>query len=110
MTSAFSDEHEVALSKVFDAQISRAAASRSALTSMTTGTLPAPTPMAGVPLRYALRTLFCEPVTTMRSAASINACVEARVTGAGRICTRSGGASMRSSPARISSTVRCVVA
>ena len=48
--SAFSEEQEVALSKIFDARILRAASSRSALASTMTGTLPAPTPMAGVPL------------------------------------------------------------
>jgi hypothetical protein len=38
------------LSKVFEAQIFCAASARSALLSMMTGTLPAPTPIAGVPL------------------------------------------------------------
>ena len=51
MMSAFSDEHDVALSKHFDALILAAASSSIALESMMTGTLPAPTPMAGVPLR-----------------------------------------------------------
>ena len=50
MTTEFSEEQDVALSNVFEAQISSAARSRSALSSMTTGTLPAPTPIAGVPL------------------------------------------------------------
>jgi hypothetical protein len=50
MTTAFSDEHEVELSKIFEAQIFRAASVRSALSSTITGTLPAPTPIAGVPL------------------------------------------------------------
>ena len=47
----FSDEHDVALSKHLDAAIFAAAASRSALESTMTETLPAPTPIAGVPLR-----------------------------------------------------------
>ena len=51
MIREFSDEHEVALSNVLDAQILAAASSRSAVESTMTGTLPAPTPMAGVPLR-----------------------------------------------------------
>jgi hypothetical protein len=40
----------VALSKVLEAEIFRAAASRSAVASMIEATLPAPTPNAGVPL------------------------------------------------------------
>jgi hypothetical protein len=50
MTSAFSEEQEVALSKTLEARIFSAASSRSALASTITGTLPAPTPIAGVPL------------------------------------------------------------
>ena len=46
----FSDEQLVALSKVFDWMIIRAAASRSAVSSTMAATLPAPTPNAGVPL------------------------------------------------------------
>ena len=51
MITEFSDEHDVALSKHFDMRIFVAAASNSALESMMTGTFPAPTPIAGVPLR-----------------------------------------------------------
>ena len=51
MTTEFSDEQDVALSKHLDARIFSAASSRFALESMMTGTLPAPTPIAGVPLR-----------------------------------------------------------
>ena len=47
----FSDEQDVALSKHFDRRILRAASARSALSSTITATLPAPTPIAGVPLR-----------------------------------------------------------
>jgi len=50
MTTEFSDEQEVALSKIFDAQIFWAASSRSAVSSMITEALPVPTPIAGVPL------------------------------------------------------------
>ena len=51
MTKAFSDEQEVALSKHLEAAIFAAASSaKSAVSSMITGTLPAPTPIAGVPL------------------------------------------------------------
>ena len=109
MVTEFSDEHEVALSKIFDAQIFVAASVRSALESMITGTLPAPTPMAGVPLRYALRTLFCEPVTTTRSQASMRAWVRALVTGAGSTCTRSAGRPIFSSSARMCPAVSAVV-
>jgi hypothetical protein len=48
-TSAFSEEQEVALSKVFEALIFSAAAARSAVSSTMTVTLPAPTATAGVP-------------------------------------------------------------
>ena len=51
MITEFSDEQDVALSKHFDARIFAAASSSFALESMMTGTLPAPTPIAGVPLR-----------------------------------------------------------
>ena len=51
MTMEFSDEHDVALSKHFDLRIFSAASSSFAVESMMTGTLPAPTPIAGVPLR-----------------------------------------------------------
>ena len=50
MMTEFSDEQEVELSKIFEAQIFSAASSRSAVSSMITGTLPVPTPIAGVPL------------------------------------------------------------
>ena len=46
---AFSDEHDVAWSKVFDSMILCAASSRSAVASMMTGALPSPTPRAGLP-------------------------------------------------------------
>ena len=56
--SAFSEEHEVALSKHLERAILAAASARSALSSMITGTLPAPTPIAGVPhARLAARCL-----------------------------------------------------
>ena len=51
MTTEFSDEHDVALSKHLDRMIFSAASSSFALASTMTGTLPAPTPIAGVPLR-----------------------------------------------------------
>jgi hypothetical protein len=41
MTTAFSEEQEVELSKIFESRIRSAAASRSAVSSMITGTLPA---------------------------------------------------------------------
>jgi hypothetical protein len=50
---AFSEEQDVLLSNVLDAQIFCAARARSAELSMMTGTFPAPTPIAGVPLLYA---------------------------------------------------------
>ena len=63
----FSDEHDVALSKAFERAIFAAASARSAVSSTIAATLPAPTPIAGVPLEYAARTLVCEPVATTRS-------------------------------------------
>ena len=60
----FSDEQLVALSNVFERAILRAASARSAVSSTIAATLPAPTPIAGVPLEYAARTLVCEPVAT----------------------------------------------
>src|SRR5690606_11725848 len=92
-TRAFSDEHEVELSKVFEAAILCAATARSAVSSTITVTLPAPTPTAGVPLEYARRTLSWLPVTTARSASSSRRWVSALVPGGGIVCTRS-----RSSP------------
>ena len=46
----FSDEQLVALSKIFDCAILRAASFKSAVSSTITATLPTPTPSAGVPL------------------------------------------------------------
>ena len=46
----FSDEQLVALSKIFEDAILRAASATSAVSSTMTATLPAPTPIAGVPL------------------------------------------------------------
>ena len=60
-------------------------------------TLPAPTPKAGVPEAYAARTFACEPVATTRSHRRMSSAVDSLVTGAGRICTRSRGATIRSS-------------
>ena len=57
LNQELSDEHDVALSKVFDAVIFSAATLRSAVSSTITVTFPAPTPTAGVPEEYALRTL-----------------------------------------------------
>ena len=79
----FSDEQLVALSNVLDRAIFAAASSMSAVSSTMTATLPAPTPIAGVPLAYAARTLVCEPVATTRSACRISSNVCSRVTGAG---------------------------
>ena len=64
----FSDEQLVALSNIFERAILAAASARSAVSSTITATLPAPTPIAGVPLAYAARTLVCDPVATTRSA------------------------------------------
>ena len=49
MTTEFSDEQEVELSKILDMRIFSAASLKSAVSSMMTGTFPAPTPMQGVP-------------------------------------------------------------
>ena len=48
----FSDEHEVALSKVLDLAIFSAASSTSAVSSKIVTTFPCPTPRAGVPEEY----------------------------------------------------------
>ena len=50
MMTAFSEEQLVALSKVLESAILRAASARSALASTIDTTLPMPTPIAGVPL------------------------------------------------------------
>ena len=109
MMTAFSDEQEVALSKIFDAQILCAASARSALESIITGTLPGPTPMVTVPDFMARRTLFWLPVTTTRSLWSIKAWVNALSTGGGRIWTRSSGWPALRSSCRIRRTVSIVV-
>ena len=88
--TVFSEEQDVALSKVFEAAIFSAASAILALSSMIVTTLPCPTPKAGVPEEYPARTLFCEPVTTKRSASSIKRWVLAFEGGIGTICTRSG--------------------
>ena len=50
MTTAFSEEQLVALSKILEAMIFAAASAQSALSSTITATLPVPTPSAGLPL------------------------------------------------------------
>jgi hypothetical protein len=50
ITTLFSDEQLVALSKVLERAIAAAASARLAEASMMLATLPAPTPKAGVPL------------------------------------------------------------
>ena len=50
MTTAFSEEQLVALSKVLERAIFAAASARSALASTIDTTLPCPTPIAGLPL------------------------------------------------------------
>ena len=109
MMTAFSDEQDVALSKIFEAQIFCAASFRSALESIITGTLPGPTPMDTVPDFMARRTLFWLPVTTTRSLISIKAWVMALSTGGGRTWTRSSGWPALRSSARIRRTVSAVV-
>ena len=47
--SEFSDEHDVALSNVFEAAIFTAASFKFDVSSIITVTFPAPTPIAGVP-------------------------------------------------------------
>ena len=68
MMTEFSDEHDVALSKVLERAIFAAASARSALASTIDTTLPWPTPIAGLPLEYAARMFACEPVAAIRSA------------------------------------------
>src|SRR5215470_1469791 len=55
------------LSKALLAVISFAAAATSAVPSTRTGTLPGPTPSAGLPDRYAARTIAVPPVATITS-------------------------------------------
>ena len=86
----FSDEHDVALSKVLDLAIFSAASPTSAVSSIIVTTFPCPTPRAGVPEEYPARTLFWDPVTTNRSASSINRWVLGFEGGVGTIWTKLG--------------------
>ena len=58
--------HRIELSKLLLSTIRRAASGRSASSATKTGTLPGPTPIAGVPELYAARTTAVPPVATIR--------------------------------------------
>src|SRR5581483_11853728 len=57
--------HRIELSKLLLSTIRLAALARLAVASTSTGTLPGPTPMAGVPELYAARTTGTPPVATI---------------------------------------------
>ena len=57
MTTEFSEEQLVALSKHLESRIFAAASASAAVESTMTATLPRPTPTAGVPEAQAARTL-----------------------------------------------------
>src|SRR5690554_2870562 len=62
MIAACSDAHTIPLSNALDITISLMACLRSAVFSMYAGTLPAPTPSAGLPQEYAALTIALPPV------------------------------------------------
>ena len=66
-----SDAHIIPLSKVFEWIIDETASRMSADESITAGVLPAPTPIAGLPLEYAAFTIPGPPVASMQSASRI---------------------------------------
>src|SRR5215471_7376078 len=72
-----SDEHSVPLSKHLPVSMSRTALGTSAVDSMYVGTLPGPTPKAGLPALYAARTRPVPPVARIRAVNGcfINSCV-----------------------------------
>ena len=66
------------LSKVLEWMMELTARTMLALSSMTAGTFPAPTPSAGFPLEYAARTIPGPPVARMISASRIRVLVISR--------------------------------
>src|SRR5690348_8301974 len=62
MTTACSEAQIMPLSKDFDNTMSLTARGSLALASIQAGTLPAPTPRAGLPAEYAARTMLFPPV------------------------------------------------
>ena len=72
--------------------ISRAAAAASAVASTSTGTLPGPTPSAGLPDRCAARTTAVPPVATITlvTGSAMSASMSGTVTSSTRLITPSG--------------------
>jgi hypothetical protein len=64
-TTACSDAQIMPLSKVLDTTMSWTARTTSAVPSMYAGTLPGPTPRAGLPAEYAAWTIALPPVARM---------------------------------------------
>src|SRR5660398_232000 len=67
MMTACSDAQIIPLSNAFDRTTSLTARLSFAVFSMYAGTLPAPTPSAGLPHEYAARTIALPPVARMRA-------------------------------------------
>ena len=70
-----SEAQIIPLSNVFEWIIEETASRISAEESITAGVLPAPTPIAGLPLEYAALTIPGPPVASMQSASRITVCV-----------------------------------
>ena len=67
------------LSNVLEWMMELTAICTSAVSSMMTGVLPAPTPSAGLPEEYAARTMPGPPVARMMSASRISSPVSSRL-------------------------------
>ena len=81
------------MSKLLESTSRSAAAATSAVWSTSAGTLPGPTPMAGLPERYAARTTATPPVARMTSVVGslISASISGMV-GSSTTCTQPSGA------------------
>src|SRR3954451_17516542 len=92
--------HRHELSNDLESTIHWAAARRSAVASTSTGTLPGPTPSAGVPERYAARTTAFPPVATITlvRGSVIRASIKGMV-GSVTTCTTPAGAPAASAAA-----------
>ena len=103
-----SAEQDAARSNVFEMRIFSAASTMSAVSSTVITALPAPTPKAGVPLEYAAPTIAAPPVARMRSHCFISSFVFSSET-MPTSCTRSAGAPIFSSAARMLSIIILLV-
>ncbi len=95
--------HSTELSNALLAAMRRAAAARSAVASTSTGTLPGPTPSAGLPDRCAARTTGVPPVATITSVtgSAISASMSGTVALATTWMTPSGAPASTATPASI---------